>query len=67
MVVGLRQFLAVEKKTFDVVVEGRGVKVYENGEGFQKFIFCQKKDIKWLLQSFREFRLGKEEDAQRKS
>lgn len=61
MVIGLRRFVAVEKKTFDVVAEGRGVRIYKNGRGFQKSIFFQKEDVEWLLQSFKEFKWGKEE------
>lgn len=39
MLMGQKIFFIVEQKSFDVVVEGRGVRVYENGKGFQKSIF----------------------------
>lgn len=55
MFVDLRRFVAVEKKTFKVVAEGRGARIFENGRGFWKSIFFQKEDVEWLLKSFREF------------
>lgn len=61
MPVGLRSFLVVENKSFDMVGEESGVRVYENGRGYRKSLFFYKEDLEWLLQSPREFRSKKNE------
>lgn len=50
----------IEQKTFDVLGEGMGVRVFENGKGFRKSIFFQE-EVKWLIQCFRVFRSNKGE------
>lgn len=59
MPVGRQKFFVVEQKSFDVVEEGRGIRVYENGRGFRKSIFLQKEDVEWFSKSLREFRWEK--------
>lgn len=49
MVVGLRRFLFVEQKSFDVVGDGKGIRIFEKGKGFRKSIFFQKEELKWLM------------------
>lgn len=55
MSVGRRKFFVVEQKSFDVVEEGRGIRVLKNGRGSRRFIFLKKKDIVWFLNSLKEF------------
>lgn len=63
MFIGLRKFLVIDHKSFNVMVEGRGVRVFENGKGFGKSIFYQKGVLEWLLKCFKEFRWEKGEEA----
>lgn len=59
MVVGRRRFLLIERKLFDIVAEGKGLRIFENGRGFQKSSFYQKEKADWLMDCFREFRWEK--------
>lgn len=59
MYVGQRKFLQVGQKLFDVVGEGDGVRIFENGKGFRKSILFSNEAVDWLMKSFREFRWEK--------
>lgn len=45
MTVGTGRFPTVEQKTFDIVEEGKQVRIYENGKGFRKPIFYRKEEV----------------------
>lgn len=42
MFTGIRKFLVAGQSLFDIVGEGDGVRVYENGRGARKSILFQK-------------------------
>lgn len=45
----------IEQKSFDIVGEGLGMRIYENGRCYQKAIYFQGEDVQWLLDYFKEF------------
>lgn len=63
MVQGPLKFLPTGQKSFDIVGEGDGVRIFENGKGTRKSILYQKEEAEWLRGSFRQFWWEKEEDG----
>lgn len=49
----LEKVLTDLKKSFDVVGEGDGVRIFNNSRGFKKSILFSKEDADWLMRSFR--------------
>lgn len=52
MVEQQRQFLVIDKKSFDVVREGRktdGIRISENGKGFWVMISLKEEEVVWLI------------------
>lgn len=59
MAVGRRKFFMIESKSFDVVAEGQGLRIFENGRGFRKSIFYRKDEVERLRECFRQFQWKK--------
>lgn len=49
--VSQRKFFVAKQKSFDVVEEGSGVRVYKNRRGYRKSMFLQQEDVEWFLKS----------------
>lgn len=58
MALNKQKFLRIDRKTFNIICEGRNndeLRICEDGRGFKISILLEDKDVKWLMDSLEDF------------